>query len=105
MSSLSRPNAPHVWAVLLAGGDGTRLRSLTQKITSNARPKQFCRLFGDKSLLVPTQERLQPLFRRDRMMFVISPGHTKTSIGTISGPPTNPVSSCSREIEELALQL
>src|SRR5215472_12504005 len=34
------------WAVILAGGDGIRLRPLTQRLTGDARPKQFCRLFG-----------------------------------------------------------
>jgi hypothetical protein len=28
------------WTVILAGGDGTRLKSLTRKITGDERPKQ-----------------------------------------------------------------
>ena len=31
----------HRWAVVLAGGDGTRLRSLTVKIAGDQRPKQL----------------------------------------------------------------
>jgi hypothetical protein len=30
------------WAVILASGDGTRLRSFTRSITGDERPKQFC---------------------------------------------------------------
>jgi len=30
------------WAVILAGGDGTRLRSFTRHIAGDDRPKQFC---------------------------------------------------------------
>ena len=30
------------WAVVLAGGDGTRLQSLTCKISGDLKPKQFC---------------------------------------------------------------
>src|SRR5260370_38016796 len=65
------------WAVLLAGGDGTRLRSLTLKIAGDSRPKQFCRLFGGKSLLIQTAQRLEPLFRRDRTMFVVTRDHER----------------------------
>jgi hypothetical protein len=32
------------WALILAGGDGTRLRALTRQITGDPRPKQFCPL-------------------------------------------------------------
>ena len=40
----------HEWAVILAGGDGTRLRSLTRRITGDERPKQFCPLIGQNTL-------------------------------------------------------
>lgn len=32
--------------IILAGGDGTRLRSLTRRLTGDDRPKQFCALLG-----------------------------------------------------------
>jgi mannose-1-phosphate guanylyltransferase len=63
------------WAILLAGGDGTRLQSLTRKITGDLRPKQFCRLFGDMSLLGHTRKRLRPIFRDDRTLFVVNKDH------------------------------
>ena len=73
MSTVS--NQKPFWAVLLAGGDGARLRSLTLKIAGDSRPKQFCRIFGDKSLLGHTRERLRPLFREDRTIFVVTKAH------------------------------
>jgi mannose-1-phosphate guanylyltransferase len=39
------------WAVILAGGDGVRLRGLTRSITGDDRPKQFCALVGADALL------------------------------------------------------
>ena len=36
-----RHNASDRWAVILAGGDGTRLQSMTRTITGDDRPKQF----------------------------------------------------------------
>jgi mannose-1-phosphate guanylyltransferase len=68
-------NQEHAWAVLLAGGEGTRLRSLTTKIAGDSRPKQFCRIFGTASLLGQTRERLRPVFRRDRKLFVVTRAH------------------------------
>ena len=38
------------WAIVLAGGDGTRLQSLTDDGAGNAVPKQFCSLNGSESL-------------------------------------------------------
>jgi hypothetical protein len=35
------------WGVVLAGGDGLRLKPLTQFICGDERPKQFCPLLGD----------------------------------------------------------
>ena len=63
------------WAVILAGGDGTRLQELTSKIAGDSRPKQFCRIFGNKSLLGHTRERLRPVFRETRTMFVLTKAH------------------------------
>jgi mannose-1-phosphate guanylyltransferase len=63
------------WAVLLAGGDGTRLQSLTRQIAGDSRPKQFCHIFGGKSLLGQTVERIDPLFGGDRTMFVVTKAH------------------------------
>jgi mannose-1-phosphate guanylyltransferase len=63
------------WAVILAGGDGTRLQKLTSRIAGDSRPKQFCRLFGNKSLLRQTRERLRPVFRENRTMFVVTRAH------------------------------
>jgi mannose-1-phosphate guanylyltransferase len=68
----SRPSS---WAVLLAGGDGTRLQSLTRQIAGDSRPKQFCRIFGGKSLLRQTLDRIHPLFGADRTMFVVTKTH------------------------------
>ncbi len=46
------------WAVVLAGGEGRRLQSLARLISGDDRPKQFCRVFGDKSLLQDTLARV-----------------------------------------------
>ena len=79
VNSSLRPvsNRPAHWAVVLAGGDGTRLQSLTLKISGDSRPKQFCSIFGGKSLLSQTWQRLGPLFPRDHTMTVLSGAHER----------------------------
>jgi mannose-1-phosphate guanylyltransferase len=70
-------SAVHLWAVLLAGGDGVRLRDLTRRIAGDSRPKQFCRIIGEHSLFRETRRRLDPLFTRDRQVFVLSRAHER----------------------------
>jgi mannose-1-phosphate guanylyltransferase len=65
------------WAVLLAGGEGTRLQSLTNKIAGDSRPKQFCCLLEDKSLLRQTLQRIAPVFSEDHTMFVVTQAHER----------------------------
>ena len=45
-------------AVILAGGDGSRLRSLTKAIAGDERPKQFCPILNDRTLLDETRSRV-----------------------------------------------
>jgi len=63
------------WAIVLAGGDGTRLQGLTGKIDGDPRPKQFSRIFGDRNLLGHTRERLKPIFGDNRLRFVVTKDH------------------------------
>lgn len=41
----------NTWTLVLAAGEGTRLRSLTTSPSGTAIPKQFCSLFEGPSLL------------------------------------------------------
>jgi mannose-1-phosphate guanylyltransferase len=73
MTGWHEPN--HEWAVILAGGDGTRLREFSYKVSGDRRPKQFCEFFGGKSLLAHTRDRLQPLFLDENTFFVLNQAH------------------------------
>ena len=62
----------HEWAVILAGGDGTRLKSLTRRITDDERPKQFCPVMGDVTLVEETQKRVAIELAKERTVFVVN---------------------------------
>ena len=63
------------WAVILAGGDGWRLRSLTETIVGRSRPKQFCPIVDDETLLDRTRRRVDLLVRFDRQVVVVTRAH------------------------------
>lgn len=65
------------WAVVLAGGDGTRLRSLTRLIAGEDRPKQFSRLYGGRTLLAQTRSRLAPAISPERTLFTVVKAHER----------------------------
>jgi mannose-1-phosphate guanylyltransferase len=65
----------HEWAVILAGGDGTRLKSLTRRITGDERPKQFCPVIADMTLLQETQKRVALELAKERTLFLLNRLH------------------------------
>jgi mannose-1-phosphate guanylyltransferase len=71
----SSPQCP--WSLILAGGDGVRLRSLTRAITGEARPKQFCPLLDGETLLDRTRRRVDLLTRFDHQAIVVTRPHER----------------------------
>jgi mannose-1-phosphate guanylyltransferase len=55
---LAHRGAQHCWAVILAGGEGMRLRSLVRQVLGADRPKQYARLLGPRTLLRQTLDRV-----------------------------------------------
>ena len=64
-----------IWRALLAGGNGSRLRALATKIEGDARPKQFCRVLGNQTLLTQTRRRISPVVRPDKVVAVVNRAH------------------------------
>jgi mannose-1-phosphate guanylyltransferase len=63
------------WAVILAGGEGTRLRSMTRTIAGDDRPKQFCPLVDDCTLLEQTRQRVSMSIDSNRTLIVVTKSH------------------------------
>jgi mannose-1-phosphate guanylyltransferase len=63
------------WGVLLAGGDGTRLRNMTRLISGDDRPKQFCRLFGNESLLDMARKRAERSISPEQILVPLTRSH------------------------------
>src|SRR5215472_684688 len=67
--------APHRWGVVLAGGDGVRLRELTRWLYGDARPKQFCSLLGDWTLLEEARRRAERSTPAGQILFSLTRDH------------------------------
>lgn len=65
-----------LWNIVLAGGDGTRLRPLTRRLHGDDRPKQFAVLRGERSMLQETLFRMSDVVPTDRTVVVVGEGHT-----------------------------
>ncbi len=66
---------PDVWAVVLAGGDGTRLATRTRRANGQVVPKQYCRLATERTLLETTLDRLEPIAAPQRTVVVVAAHH------------------------------
>ena len=75
------------WALVLAGGEGRRLRRLTRRITGDDRPKQFCRVLDRDTLLEQTLRRSALLVPRERTLAVVVDAHERFYAPLLSGFP------------------
>lgn len=72
---MKRRSNDHRWGVILAGGDGVRLRSITRLVSGDDRPKQFSPLLEGRTLLAQTRLRIAESIDRDRTLFVLTRAH------------------------------
>ena len=87
------------WALVLAGGDGTRLRDITRVLAGEPIPKQYCRITGERSMLEATLDRVQPIVPPERTMVIVNRDHLRLALPQLrSLPPENVlVQPCNRD--------
>ncbi len=66
-----------MWAIVLAGGEGVRLRPLVRRLLGEERPKQFVKLLGPRSLLRQTLDRVALGISPDRTVVVTVRQHSE----------------------------
>jgi mannose-1-phosphate guanylyltransferase len=71
----SEASATRRWGVILAGGDGIRLRPLTRFICGDDRPKQFCPLLGESSLVQEARQRAERSIHPDQILYSVTRAH------------------------------
>lgn len=97
MEPQSHPYSHARGAIILAGGDGARLRGFTRTVFGREVPKQFCRLVGNETLIEQTMQR-GALLAETRLTFTVvnraheplySPLLASRSAGRIIAQPAN----------------
>jgi len=65
------------WAIVLAGGEGTRVHGLTFDEQGRPAPKQYSRIAGQRSLLAAAIARAERLTPRHQIVVVVADGHER----------------------------
>jgi mannose-1-phosphate guanylyltransferase len=64
-----------LWGIVLAGGEGTRVRDFLTQLCGGRGIKQFCAVVGRRSMLEHTLARVERLIPRERILIVVSTHH------------------------------
>jgi mannose-1-phosphate guanylyltransferase len=88
-ASMESPVSGHgnLWAIVLAGGEGMRLRGLTRRLYGDDRPKQYAALVGARSLLRQTLDRVGLLIPPERTVVVTLASHARYVEAELRGAP------------------
>src|SRR5262245_11863230 len=66
---------PALWGLVLAAGDGKRLKSFIRKVRGEDLPKQYVNFVGRRSMIEHTFDRAERLVSPDQILTVISKQH------------------------------
>jgi mannose-1-phosphate guanylyltransferase len=75
------------WGVVLAGGDGARLRGLTRFAFGDDRPKQFCPLLGKDTLLQEARQRAERSISPDHILYSLTRTHQNYYLRDLADRP------------------
>ena len=64
-----------LWGIVLAAGEGTRVREFLAQLCGGRGIKQFCAVTGRRSMLQHTLDRTEQLIPRERILVVVSADH------------------------------
>ena len=73
------------WSIVLAGGDGRRIRGFVQRWLGRPRPKQYCAFVGERSLFQHTVDRASALCSQDRIVALVAREHREEAWAQLEG--------------------
>lgn len=67
-----RKSNEHLWGIVLAAGQGTRVRRFLTQLCGGRGLKQFCAVTGTRSMLQQTLARVERIIPRERILVIVS---------------------------------
>ncbi len=64
-----------IWSMILAGGDGQRMRPLIRRWLGRHKPKQYCTFVGTRSMFQHTLDRADMLSKPEKRVTVVARSH------------------------------
>jgi len=80
--------ARHRWGIVLAGGDGVRLKELTEWVWGKCRPKQFCPLLGERTLLEEARHRAERSVASEQILYSVTRTHEEYYLPSLADRPS-----------------
>ncbi len=74
---------PHLWSIVLAGGEGTRLAPMIKQWLGEDCPKQYCTFTGTRSMLQHTVDRADTLADPAQRVTVVGASQEETARGQL----------------------
>lgn len=79
------------WVIVLAGGEGERVKPFVERWLGRHRPKQYCTFVGTRSMFQHTLDRAAKVARPERIVIVAARGHEAEVRAQIGEPPVGRV--------------
>ena len=83
----STHDARDLWSIILAGGNGERLKPMVQSWLGQPRPKQYCTFIGTRSMFEHTLDRSDRIVAPERRVTVIARDHRDEARPQLSSRP------------------
>lgn len=92
-------SAQDVWSIILAGGNGERLKPTVQRWLGRYRPKQYCAFVGTRSMFQHTLDRSDRIIAPERRVTLIARDHRDEAWSQLASRPEGKVilQPCNRE--------
>lgn len=74
-SGAIEPTNAALWGLVLAAGDGKRLRSYARQVSGKELPKQYVNFIGRRSMLEHTFQRVERLVPKERLLTIVGRHH------------------------------
>jgi mannose-1-phosphate guanylyltransferase len=87
----STKNAQDLWSIILAGGNGERLKPMVRRWLGRHRPKQYCTFIGTRSMFQHTLDRSDRIVPAERRVAIIARDHRDDASPQLTSRPQGKV--------------